>query len=281
MEIVFLGSAGGRVAVFKQFRSSGGFIVRSEKTNIHIDPGPGALIRLTQIGLKPEETDAFVVSHKHLDHCADINTLIEAKTMGSWNKSGTLLTPESALTEDPIVLRYTLKNLERISILKEDFSEYIKGIRVTVSMKHKHQDVETYGLIFENNGEKLGYITDGRFEEKMIEAYSGCDAIIINMTFIKERDMDHLNMKDAIRLIKGIRPKIAIINHTGMEVILTGYSKVEKELEDATGIKTIVAREFLKVSFPSMEFSKIKLKNPIGIRSLDEWRQEHSKRTDS
>lgn len=278
MEIIFLGSAGGRVAVFKQFKSSGGFIVVSDEVRIHVDPGPGALIRLTQLGLQPEDTDIFLITHKHLDHCADINTVIEAKTLGTWNKSGTLLAPSSAIKDDPIVLKYILENLDRVIYLEEGLKEEFKDVTLSVAMKHKHQDMETYGVIFTHRDTVLGYITDGRFEEKMLEAYRDCTILIINMTFIKERDMDHLNMRDAVRLITGIRPKLAIINHTGMEVISRGYDKVEKEIEEITGIKTIVAREFLKVNSKDLIISRLRLINPTGIRSLSEWWQERAKR---
>ncbi|MEO0278737.1 MAG: MBL fold metallo-hydrolase [candidate division WOR-3 bacterium] len=272
MEIIFLGSAGGRVATFRQFRGSGGFLIKTQETTIHIDPGPGAFIRLIQAGISPSDIDVFVVTHSHLDHFADINTLIEAKTLGDWNRSGILMAPESALVEDPIVLKYTVKNLSRIVALKEETSETIKDIQISVAMKHKHQGIETYGIKFTSGQVKVGYVTDGRFEERMVEAYSSCSIMIMNMTFIKPRDMDHLSLPDVLTLIREIKPLLAIINHTGMEVISKGYKKVEEEITELTGVQTICAKEFLKVKLGNgIEKTTVKLKNPLGINSLEEW----------
>ena len=46
----FLGTGGARWVVAKQIRSSGGFWLQADGTNVHVDPGPGALVRaLTQL----------------------------------------------------------------------------------------------------------------------------------------------------------------------------------------------------------------------------------------
>ena len=41
----FLGTGGARWVVAKQIRSSGGFWLQTDGANIHVDPGPGALVR--------------------------------------------------------------------------------------------------------------------------------------------------------------------------------------------------------------------------------------------
>ena len=76
--LLFLGTAGGRVLVFRQLRASGGLWLESNGTNILIDPGPGSLIRCLEQNLNPQTLDAIILTHKHLDHTADINVIIEA-----------------------------------------------------------------------------------------------------------------------------------------------------------------------------------------------------------
>ena len=49
--IKFLGTAGARVVVSKQLRASGGVWIKYQDTNLHIDPGPGALVRLCPVVL--------------------------------------------------------------------------------------------------------------------------------------------------------------------------------------------------------------------------------------
>src|SRR5665213_3657417 len=88
----FLGTGGARWVVAKQIRSSGGFWLQADGTNIHVDPGPGALVRaLTQ-----------------LDHAGDINAMIEAMCQGGWRPRGALCAPRDALDEgqQPVVYPY-------------------------------------------------------------------------------------------------------------------------------------------------------------------------------
>ena len=44
IEIVLLGTGGGRFATITQKRCTGGMRIIGEGSNLHLDPGPGALI---------------------------------------------------------------------------------------------------------------------------------------------------------------------------------------------------------------------------------------------
>ena len=56
IELVFLGTGGGRFATITQKRRTGGIRLISNRLNIHIDPGPGALIYSLEAGLNPHPT---------------------------------------------------------------------------------------------------------------------------------------------------------------------------------------------------------------------------------
>ena len=45
--------------------------MKSEDAQIHIDPGPGAIVNTHQEVDEPSETNAVIVSHAHLDHSND------------------------------------------------------------------------------------------------------------------------------------------------------------------------------------------------------------------
>lgn len=55
VEVLFLGTAGARYVVAKQFRASGGLILRQEKGCLLIDPGPGTLVQLAKQKISPEK----------------------------------------------------------------------------------------------------------------------------------------------------------------------------------------------------------------------------------
>ncbi len=74
----FLGTGGARFVVSQQLRASGGIWLSFQGTQLLIDPGPGALVKClsSQPKLDPFKLDGIVLTHRHLDHVADVNILI-------------------------------------------------------------------------------------------------------------------------------------------------------------------------------------------------------------
>ena len=58
VEIIFLGAGGGRWETISQNKGTGGFRIHTEKTKLHIDPGPGALVRMSECNISPWDTIA-------------------------------------------------------------------------------------------------------------------------------------------------------------------------------------------------------------------------------
>jgi phosphoribosyl 1,2-cyclic phosphodiesterase len=103
--------------------------MRFGSTQIHVDPGPGALVRaLSHVPpLNPRELDAIVLSHKHLDHSGDVNALIEAMTSGGFRRRGALLAPPDAFEGEPVVLPYAQRFAERLVRLEPSGGPYPIG----------------------------------------------------------------------------------------------------------------------------------------------------------
>jgi ribonuclease BN (tRNA processing enzyme) len=91
--IIFLGTAGARFVVIRQFLASGGAWLNLGNTQILLDPGPGSLVQASKRKLDPTKLDAIILSHRHLDHSGDINIMIEAMTDGGTKKRGTVFAP--------------------------------------------------------------------------------------------------------------------------------------------------------------------------------------------
>ena len=106
MKLTFMGTAGARFMVAKQLAASGGLYLEDGNARIALDPGPGAIVQYAKRKVDLTKLDAIVVSHRHLDHCGDVNVMVEAMTEGGFAHRGRLFCPSDALDDDPVVLKY-------------------------------------------------------------------------------------------------------------------------------------------------------------------------------
>ena len=248
MRVTFLGTAGGRVTTFRLVRRSGGFLLEDGGVRVHVDPGPGAFVYLKELGIPYTSIDLIVLSHLHLDHSADINTLIEACTDGGKRKGLALFAPKSAVEgRDRVVLDYLINRLSKLETLTEGKEVSYKGFSVVPLMKHTHHRVETYGLLF--NG-KVAYLSCAKYEEMMKEKYpKGVDLFIVNTTFYRKRPaIDHLSVEEVKDLIAYLKPKLTVITHFSMEMLKEGPERVAQELSQELGLKVIAAHDGMEIN---------------------------------
>ena len=248
--IKFLGTAGARFVVMKQLRASGGVWLSVGRTNLCIDPGPGALVRClhSKPKLDPSTLDGILLTHRHLDHSGDVNVMIEAMTEGGFKKRGILFVPEDALEEDPVVLRYLRSYLERIEILKENGDYGIGEISFSTASRHRH-GVETYGINFKMIPRTVSMITDTRFFPELPDLYRG-EILIIHVVRFKpvgDEPIDHLSIEDVKAIVKRAKPKLAVLTHFGMTMIKAKPWVVAAELEKELGVRVIAASDGLKI----------------------------------
>lgn len=247
-EIIFLGSGGARIVVFKQIRASGGIWFAIGDTNFLVDPGPGSLVRITQskVKLDPTKLDAVLLSHRHLDHAGDVNVIIEALTTGGTVKRGTLFCPQDALEgDDPIVYKYLRPFLKEIVILQEKGTYKINDIKFTTPKRHNHRS-ETYGFLFDTSTIRISYIADTRYFPELAQVYAS-DLAIINVVRAKESDLDHLSIPDVKKIILTMQPRLVILNHFGMTIIRAKPWELATKLSDETGIKVLAAHDGMRL----------------------------------
>jgi ribonuclease BN (tRNA processing enzyme) len=246
-KIKFLGTAGARIVVAKQLRSSAGCWITLDEKNLLLDPGPGTLVRCikSRPPLDPTQLDAIILSHQHLDHANDVNIMIEAMTNGGFSKKGVLFVPLSALKKDPIVLKYVREYVNEIHVLKEGGSYTLGSVKISTPLRHIHP-VETYGIVLKSSKYTISFIVDTRFFPDLITKYKKSDLIVINVVRYdgkggKRLDVDHLNLEDVKKIIKGIKPKQAILTHFGMTMVRSKPWEIAAEIEKEIGIKTTAA----------------------------------------
>ena len=250
--ITFLGTAGARFVVARQFLASGGAWLSLGNTQILLDPGPGSLVQSVKRKLDPTKLDAIILSHKHLDHSGDINIMIEAMTEGGTKKRGTVFVPADALNQDPVILSYLQSYPQNIQILTEGKSYVINDVSFKTPIKHKHP-VETYGFIFQTPRHIFSWITDTRYFDDLAGYYQG-DLLIINVVRLNPgAPVDHLSLPEAKRIIEEIKPKVAILTHFGMTMWRAKPWELAERLTDETGISVFAARDGMRFDLAQLE----------------------------
>jgi len=246
--IKFLGTAGARFVVSKQVRASGGVWFTLDDTNFLVDPGPGTLVKCatSKPKLDPTTLDGIILTHRHLDHSADVNVMIEAMTQGGFKKKGEFFAPGDALSEDPVVLRYLRHFVEKIHTLKEGGTYTLGKVKFSTPVRHIH-GVETYGITFNSSKYVISLIVDTKFFPDLTRHYSKSDLIILNVVRYEAVGMslrvDHLNLEDVKVIIKETNPKTAIITHFGMTMVRAKPWEIADEISDELGIRVIAARD--------------------------------------
>ena len=240
--------------VMKQLRASAGVWLSLGKTNLYMDPGPGALVRClsSKPKLEPSTLDGILLTHKHLDHSGDVNVMIEAMTEGGFKKRGTLFAPRDALEEDPVVLKYVMGYVEKVEVLEEDSEYRIGDIQFSTARKHQHR-VETYGLNFKSTPHTISFITDTRFFPEILNLYRG-EILVIHVVRLKpvgDNPIDHLSIEDVKSILKRAKPRLTILTHFGMTMIKAKPWVVAADLEKELGLKIIAASDGMKIDLES------------------------------
>lgn len=247
IELIFLGTGGGRIVVFQGIRKSGGVLIRKGRATILVDPGPGALNGILKEKIYPNKLSALWLTHKDLDHTGEVNILIEGMTEGGFKKRGKVFAP-SEVFKDGIILEYLKKYIEEIEEIKPLNTYKIEDIVIKTSPYHLHRDVECMGFIIENIN--LGYVVDTLPREDILGFYKGVDTLVLHTVLLSpKKGVYHISIEDVPFVFEVIKPKKLILTHFGMRVLMYGVQKIKRELEDRFKIPVLMAYDGMKMRF--------------------------------
>jgi phosphoribosyl 1,2-cyclic phosphodiesterase len=255
ISVRFLGTGGARFVVAKQIRASGGMWLRFEPgdgeedgpvTQIHVDPGPGALVRATQSvpPCDPAQLDALALSHKHLDHAGDINVMIEAMTAGGFRRRGAVLAPQDAFEGEPVIFPYAAKFVAQRTFLEERGGPYhVNDVELRTSVRHIH-GVQTYGMHFRYRGATVSYLPCGRYFDGLAEDYAAHHPDVLIVNVLRYRDslkVDHMNFDEAKHVFDVVRPKVGVMTHFSTKMLEQPPERLAREIEDELGFRMFAA----------------------------------------
>ncbi|OGN90299.1 MAG: MBL fold hydrolase [Chloroflexi bacterium RBG_13_46_14] len=257
--ITFLGTGAGRFMITSQRLASGGLWMNLGGTQLLVDPGPGCIVRATDKKLDAQKLSAIILSHRHLDHSADTNIMIEAMTRGGHNQHGMLFAPSDALGKEPVIYTFLKNYLDEVVVLEEGGTYTVDNVSFSTPIRHIHGP-ETYGIIFRTVSHTFSNIADTRFFKELPSYYEG-ELLIINVVFVEPRPETgnpllptaHLAIPDAEEIIRIIRPKMAIITHFGHQMWEIDPHKTAQKMTERTGTRVIAASDGMQFSLSELD----------------------------
>jgi len=220
-ELVILGSGGGRHHIRTQYRATGGIIYKFNGIQAHIDPGPGAIVRINQFQEDPLKTELFIVTHTHVDHYNDLSAIIESSREilhdrnYNYYKKGTLITTDEMLQ---YIFDYHINMLENIVRFKAGNTYNYKGVEIIGTKTVHSPKNEGFGIRFKLKDYSLAFTSDTAVYDGFSEEFSGVNILILNLlrpdSIVCKR---HLCTDEVIPYLNKIDPPLnsLIITHFG------------------------------------------------------------------
>ncbi|MEM2105811.1 MAG: MBL fold metallo-hydrolase [Candidatus Bathyarchaeia archaeon] len=253
-KIVFLGTGGGRFATITQKRRTAGIRIISDGLNLHLDPGPGALVYSINEGLDPQKINAVFVSHCHPDHYTDAEVLIEAMTRGMTRKRGVLAAARSVLNGsdvcEPSISKYHQQMPEQKIVALPGVKFQVGDVNVLVT-EARHTDPDAVGFRFETQqfGD-FAYTSDTEYFDGISKYYEDVRLLLLCVMRPAGKPWKgHMTTNDAVKIIEATRPEQAVLTHLGMQMIFKGPANEAKLIKEKTGVPTVAAADGMLIDF--------------------------------
>ena len=246
-KLIFLGTGGDIYVVSKKWRTSGGIILKTDETQIHIDPGIGAIESSKRSEINLRENTAVIITHQHLNHANDANAVAHAMTYGGEDKKGVLITniPKENEGQENYLTPRSRSFFEKEILMYPGKRIGINEIEIKAT-ETKHYESGAYGLIITTPNYKIGYTSDTGFNEEIANQYQGCDIIIANCKNPDEETISENNLtpQTTAEIANKSKTKILVITHLGNKLAKDDLA-VAREIRQYVTCQTILAKDGL------------------------------------
>ncbi|MEJ8542736.1 MBL fold metallo-hydrolase [Methanothermobacter wolfeii] len=231
--------------------------------NIHIDPGPGALVRSYQFGLDPRKLDAVMVSHSHTDHYTDAEVLIEAMTRGMTRHRGAMIGSLSVMegyrSWGPCISDYHKGRSECLT-LAPDETLRLGGLEIR-GTETVHGDPTGVGFQLKTEELTVSYTSDTEYFDGLPEEHMGADVLISSVIRPEnEHIRGHMCTDDFIKLVEEVSPRVAVMTHLGMKMILDNPEGEAMRVQEATKTRVLAARDGMSLKFDDGDLVDVHVK---------------------
>ena len=221
MKFIVLGSG---TAVPHAQRSSSGYWLETNNHTLLLDCSASAIHRMAQENLDWANLDAVWISHFHLDHVGGIAPFLfgtrNAPPMRSRTKPLNIFGAKG--------LRNLLETFDKANdykLFKQPFPLEIVEVEPlekfdilpdveAVALDTPHTDESLAIHLREASGKTLVYTSDTGFDITLGTFARNADLFVLECSFVKEKPLEtHLELAEAIHLIRYATPKRAVLTH--------------------------------------------------------------------
>ena len=240
--ITFLGTAGDLLVASRHLRNSGGIVITSGSSQIHLDPGPGALARALQCRINSRDTNILLVSHHHFNHSAGIPELIAGMTLNGLDKRGIMLAHSSMKDS---ISSYEKSLLDNVLFTESGTHLNESGVHIKTTPVKGHEGM---GFIVQTNSMSIGYTSDTEYSQKLADEMRDCTLLVVNCQNPPgEKEKGRMNVDDAIHLVQEASPKLAVFTHFGIKMLDKDHLEMARTIQKASGVQTLLAKDGLSI----------------------------------
>ncbi len=251
-QIIFLGTSGDASVTSRQLRASAGIVLQVDDFQFHLDPGPGSLNKAREFGVNLRANTAVLVSHAHMNHCNDLNAVIDAMTLSGLDKKGVLIANKTTIQGSenyhPFLTRFHQELLEKTIVLEKNQKVAVELVEIH-ALSADHTDPYTIGFKLFCPRFTLSYTSDTKYNKTLVDEMHGSDILILNVSYPGNKSQNlNLDTESAIKIIEKVKPRLAVITHFGLDMLKADPIIEAREIQKQTGIQTIAAKDGLVLS---------------------------------
>lgn len=245
-QILFLGTAGDSFTLGMRGKTAGGIIIQTETVQLHLNPGPGALLAATSTGIDVKKTNLILVTDATMLHSYDTAVLIEVMTLSGLDTKGVLLAAKNVITEtnQPALLNQTTQHALEKTIIFQENAKIEYGTFQIHAVKIKNKDQYAMGAKIITPSFSLGYSGITKYFSKIIETFKDVEILIVEVPHLNEQKKeDGLCIAQAEQIITEIKPQLAVLTGFGKTIHKEDTLEITRGLYRRTGVQCIAAKE--------------------------------------
>jgi ribonuclease BN (tRNA processing enzyme) len=221
MKFIVLGSG---TSLPHSERSSSAYWLETEKGSLMLDFSASAIHRIAQEKLDWTNLDAIWISHFHLDHCGGLapflfgtkyapDTQNREKTLRIFGAKGLKNLIESFDKVNDYGLLEQPFPIEIIEIEPLETFEILPSVEA-VAVSTPHTDESHAIRITDEQDKSLVFTADTGFTKDLGTLARNTNLFVLECSFVKNKPVEkHLELAEAIHLIRYANPKKAMLTH--------------------------------------------------------------------